>query len=218
VRRPLAAGIWLTLTVTATLIVWAAVSFVAADVTDRPAPVVAHRDVVVALQAGATDEGTTTTTLPSSTARPGTGAGTTKAPTSSTSAPAGGRTVTTISGGRNGPATGPVFGQGTAASASTVATPPPSSPQLRPGPTTTTTAAAVGGTATFSNAGGAVTVACTSFDTIRLVAALPNDGYQAVVVSSGGFYVQVNFVSGGTTLSISAACVFGQPFQGNQGH
>ncbi|MDQ1421070.1 MAG: hypothetical protein QOJ52_3032, partial [Acidimicrobiaceae bacterium] len=32
-RRSIAAGIWLALTVTATLIVWAAVSVVAADVT-----------------------------------------------------------------------------------------------------------------------------------------------------------------------------------------
>jgi predicted short-subunit dehydrogenase-like oxidoreductase (DUF2520 family) len=72
---------------------------------------------------------------------------------------------------------------------------------------------ATAGTAAYSNKGGTVAVACSGFNTIRLVAALPNDGYQAVVFSAGPFFVQVNFAGPGTNQAVTAACVFGQPFQ-----
>jgi hypothetical protein len=203
VRRSLAAGIWLVMTVTATLIVWAAVSVVAADVTDRPAPVVAHHDVVVALQAGS-EQSTTTTVAP---APPSTSA---LAPRSTvTSRP------TTSTSGRSGPP-GSIVG---AVATTTIPAAPPTTkaPQHPPVSTTTTTTtmAPSGGTATFTNAGGSVAVACTSSGSIRLVAAFPADGFQAVVWSGGPFVVQVNFVGQGRNLPISAACVFGQPFRGN---
>jgi hypothetical protein len=181
--------------------VWAAVSVVAADVTDRPAPVVAHHDVVVALNGG-TPVDSTTSTAP---ARPSVPV----VPSSVASRPA-----TTVSGGRSIPSTTPVV-------TTTTTVPPPvttstTNPPAHPVPAPTTTAPAVGGTATYSNDGGVVSVACTSFDTIRLVAALPNDGFQAVVLTPGPLFVQVNFVGQGRNLPVSALCLFGQPFNGNQ--
>jgi hypothetical protein len=191
---------WLVLTVAATLIVWAAVSVVAADVTDRPAPVVGHRDVVVALQAGATKPATTTTV----TAAP---------PVTAPRAPA------TTATGRS-----PTANQGRATTTTTpVAAPGPGPtttlkpPARPPAATTTTTVAPAGGTATYSTAGGVVEVACTGFSGIRLVAALPFDGFQALVLSGGPFFVQVNFIGQGRNIAVGAACVFGQPFQYTQG-
>ena len=202
VRRYFAAGIWLALTVTATVIVWAAVSVVAADVTDRPAPVVGHRDVVVALQAGANKPPTSTTVVlapvPTTVPRAATTAPPTSRPPGGSRAP----TVTTVA-----PPPAPP-----AAPTTTV-----KNPVRPPAPTTTTTLAPVGGTATYSTNGGVVAVACTGFNTIRLVAALPNDGFQALVLSSGPFFVQMNFIGPGTNIPVGAACVFGQPFQYSKG-
>jgi hypothetical protein len=197
VRRSIAAGIWLALTVTATLIVWAAVSVVAADVTDRPAPVVAHRDVVVALQAGS---GETTTTDTTTTAVPRAApAATTVAPRVATATTTPERTVVTIA---------PPVGQATtttAPRATTTTTKPPVHPP--------TTPPFAGGTATYSTAGGVVAVGCTGPSSIRLIAALPADGYQALVTPGGTLFVQVNFVSPARTVSVSAVCFFGQPFE-----
>ncbi len=205
-RRYLAAGIWLVLTVSATAIVWAAVSVVAADVTDRPAPVVAHRDVVVALGGSSTPAGVATTAVA-------------RVSPTVTTRPASTVTVTTAPVGRGGPAV--------TAAATTTTTPPPTTtkPPTRTSvaPTTvppTTTAppatAPPGATATYSTDGGAVGVACTGFNTIRLVVALPNDGYQAIVTSGGPYVVQVNFVGHGRNLPVGAACVFNVPFLFNQ--
>jgi hypothetical protein len=72
------------------------------------------------------------------------------------------------------------------------------------------------GTASYSTRGGVVTVACTGFYTIRLVAALPADGYQAVVLSGGPYFVQVNFLGHGQNIAVTAGCVFGQPVEGTQ--
>ncbi len=202
VRRYLAAGLWVVLTVTATVIVWAAVSVVAADVTDRPAPVVAHRDVVVALQAAST----TTTTTSAVAAPPRTAAPVTSSTVAS-------RPTTTIPGGPTPTVPPPVFAPTTTTAPAAHGTP---TTKATTKPSTPTTAPAVGGTATYSNSGGTVAVACTSFSSIRLVAALPNDGFQAVVTTPGPLFVQVNFVGPGQNLAISAICFFGQPFQGNK--
>jgi hypothetical protein len=210
VRRYLAAGIWLLLTVTATLIVWEAVGVVAADVTDRPAPVVAYHQVVVALQAGSTS---TTTTVPT---------GVTVPTVPSRSLPTGpaGRTPTapstTVAGGPSVVPIGPLFG-----SATTTTTTPPSSPPTTKAPshpvaTTTTTTPASSGTATYTTPGGVIAVDCTAFSTIRLVAALPFDSFQAVVVSGGPYFVEVNFIGPTANYPVYAACFFGQPFQFNQ--
>src|SRR5215212_5846912 len=62
--RLFAVGLWIVATLISTVIVWTATSTVAADVTDRPAPVVPRRDVVSQL---ATVPPTTTTTTPPTT-------------------------------------------------------------------------------------------------------------------------------------------------------
>src|ERR687893_2610896 len=51
-RRFFAVGLWLLVTASATAIVWAGTSTVAADLTDRPPPVVDRGDVVTALESG----------------------------------------------------------------------------------------------------------------------------------------------------------------------
>jgi hypothetical protein len=199
VRRSLAAGIWLALTVTATLIVWAAVSVVAADVTDRPAPVIAHHDVVVALQRPTTTSVTTSTTAP-------------RVTPSSASPPIANGPATTAAP-RSGP---PTTKAPTVVPPITVAAPPTTKAPAHPTGPTTTVAPPVG-TATYSTAGGIVAVACTGFNAIRLVAALPNDGFQAIVVLPGPLAVQVNFVAAGRNISVSATCFFGQPFEYTKG-
>lgn len=199
-RRSLAAGIWLALTVTATLIVWTAVSVVAADVTDRPAPVVAHRDVVVALQAGSDHPSTTTT----STAVP--------RPVIPTTSPLPAIAPPTTVAARGGPTT-TAAAQPTPTTVARVTT----TTKAPVRPVTPTTTVLPPGTATYSTGGGIVAVACTGFNSIRLVAALPNDGFQAVVISGGPFGVQVSFVAPGRNISVSAACFFSQPFEYTRG-
>ena len=128
--RLFALGLWLVATLISTAIVWTATSTVAADVTDRPAPVVPRRDVVSAL---ATVPTTTTTTT-----RPAT--------TSTT------RVVrTTVA--RNSPTTTPAPPTTRPAAPTTVAAPPPVT-------TTPTTQAPSGPTATYPTAGGVVRVVC----------------------------------------------------------
>ena len=199
-RRSLAAGIWLALTVTATVIVWAAVSVVAADVTDRPAPVIAHHDVVVALQ-----RPTTTTPAATSATAP-------RNTPSSVSLPIARGPVTTAAA-RSGP---PTTKAPAVLPPATVATPPTTKAPPRPTGATTTVAPPVG-TATYATAGGVVAVACTGFNSIRLVAALPNDGFQAIVVLPGPLAVQVTFVAPGRNISVSATCFFGQPLEYTKG-
>ena len=128
--RLFAVGLWLVATLISTAIVWTATSTVAADVTDRPAPVVPRREVVSQL-ATVPSTKATTTTLP--------------ATTSTT------RVVrTTVA--RNSPTTAPAPPTTRAAAPTTVAAPPPA--------TTTTTLAPSGPTATYPTAGGVVRVVC----------------------------------------------------------
>ena len=188
------------------MIVWAAVSVVAADVTDRPAPVVAHHEVVAALEGGSS--GPASTTVPAAVAVPTTA----RAATPSTAAPAGRIPVPTPT----------VPGRVPTTTTVTIA-PPATVPGRVVAPTTLppvtappTTVATGPGTASYSTGGGVVTVACTGVYSIRLVAALPADGYQAVVLSGGPYFVQVNFLGHGHNIPVTAACVFGQPFEGTQ--
>jgi hypothetical protein len=162
--------------------------------------VVAHRDVVVALQAGSDHPSTTTT----STAVP-------RPATPATSPPATSPPPTTVVVAGGGPTTtvAPRLTPTTVSHVTTTTKPP-----ARPVPTTTV---APPGTATYSTGGGIVAVACTGFNSIRLVAALPNDGFQAIVVSGGPFGVQVGFHAPGRNISVSAACFFNQPFEYTQG-
>ena len=131
--RLVSVGLWLLATLVSTAIVWTATSTVAADVTDRPAPVIPRRDVVSAL---ATVPPTTTTTV--------------RATTTTT------RVVrTTVA--RNSPTTAPPPPTTQpAAPATTVAAPPP----VTAPPSTQAPAA---NTATYPTPAGVVRVACDGF-------------------------------------------------------
>lgn len=204
VRRLLAVGLWFVLTASATAIVWAGTSTVAADLTDRPAPVVAHRDVVSALQSGDAEAGTTpgitrpegsssTSTVPSprrDSARRGAGAPAPGAPE---------------------PAA-PVAGV-----APTVAPAPPPGAPAPPSPRTPpTTQAPQRPTATYSTPGGVVTVACTGYFFIDLVSATPSNGYAVRVATAGPYYVEVHFIRGGEDMPVWAYCL-GQPVRAYDG-
>ena len=198
VRRLLAVGLWLGVTAIATAVVWAGTSTVAADLTDRPPPVVAHRDVVEALQPGEpgakTEPGITT---------PGAGASTSTVPSGAprSAAPAG-----------DAPAPG---ASGSPAQPPSVAAPVPSTtpPTTRP-PSPPTTQAPQRPTATYSTAGGSATVGCTGpFHFLaELVSATPANGYAVNVVSAGPYYVEVHFVRPGRDEPLWVYCM-GQPIR-----
>jgi hypothetical protein len=200
-RRLFGAALWLVTTAAATAMVWAATSVVAADVTDRPAPVVAHRDVVNALTGSAAGIA---------------------APAVTTSLPNGPTTLPTTPAAGPPPVTGPgrtpvqTFPPSTAPlpfpTVTTATTVKPASPTTRPGPTTTPAPQV---TATYATEGGVVTVACTGPSTIRLVSASPADGFLVFVVSGGPQYVGVDFHSATADVSVGAVCFFGQPFRTN---
>ncbi|MDQ4134309.1 MAG: hypothetical protein M3179_14170, partial [Actinomycetota bacterium] len=78
---------------------------------------------------------------------------------------------------------------------------------LPPGPPTTAPPSRP--TATYSTAGGTVTVACDGYF-IDLVSATPKVGYRASVVTGGPYYVEVHFRRGGQDVPIWAFCM-GQP-------
>lgn len=199
VRRFFAVGLWLCVTASATAIVWAGTSSVASNLTDRPAPVVAHRDVVSALQSGSSEVETT----------PG---------ISSTSA---GNSPTTLPPDGGGSAVAdpdaPVA-SGPEASDTVVATTiaPASPPAVPPvvGPSPPTTLAPSPSTAAYSTPGGVVTVSCRGFGNyfIELVSAAPSNGYAVNVVSAGPYYVEVHFVRPGRDEPLWAYC-FGQPIR-----
>lgn len=194
-RRLLALGLWLAVTTLATAVVWAGTSTVVADLTDRPAPVVAHQAVVDALQPGPP----ATNTEPGITS-PGPSPAATSAVVPEPAGPAG----SPAPGGTPGPTT-----------RAPVATPTPT-----PAPTTTrpagppTTPVRRGPTASYSTAGGVVTVRCTGpFNVlIELVAATPSNGYAVSVASSGPYYVEVHFLRPGRDDPLWAYCV-GQPMR-----
>ncbi len=185
--RLFASGLWLVATTVATVMVWAATSIVAADVTDRPAPVIGHRDVVSELAANPSPAPTPPVTT------------TTAVTTPPTTRRAGGPTTTRVA----------VAPPPTA----TVAPTPPTTaaPATIVPVTTTTTRASSQPTATYSTAGGVVRVACSGFF-ITLVSAIPANGFAAVVRTAGPANVDVHFVAAGQDYSVQAVC-FGQPIR-----
>jgi len=200
VRRLIAVGLWLCVTALATAIVWAGTSTVAADLTDRPAPVVAHSDVVTALQSdssavetspGITAPGTNSSasTVPSDRGRSALGA-----PVAPVPQPPGAQSpvpgVATTNAPRAAPAPPPAGGTGN-----------PPTPQAPRRPT-----------ATYSTAGGVVTVACNGNFFIELVSATPSNGYAVDVVTAGPYFIEVHFVRAGQDQPIWAFCL-GQPFR-----
>jgi hypothetical protein len=198
VRRLLAVGLWLGVTALATAIVWAGTSTVAADLTDRPPPVVAHSDVVEALQPGEpaaeTEPGITTPAAAGPTSTVPSGAPRSAAPAAD--APA--------AGGSPSPVQPP----------SVAAPVPPTTPPTTRPSSPPTTQAPQRPTATYSTAGGRVTVGCTGpfYFFVELVSATPSNGYSVNVVSAGPYYVEVHFVRPGRVEPLWAYCL-GQPIQ-----
>ena len=208
-----AVALWLVATVASTAMVWAATSIVAADVTDRPAPVVAHDEVVSELESGSSVIGTTTTSTTRAVSGP---APTVPAPTVPASGQASGPA------GPNVPLPGTVLPRAPQAGLTVAPAAPPS--------TTRTTPAAEGAvvpapgpagpaappvgsrpSATYSTDGGVVRVACTGVF-IDLVSAIPSNGYTAKVVADGPENVDVRFVGSGRELSVKAVCS-GEPIR-----
>lgn len=201
-HRLFAGGLWLVVTVASTAMVWTATSIVAADVTDRPAVVLAQKDVVSELQSGASAaDASPTTTIPAT-----------------------GGSTTVVSGGRGPapvspsaplpaapPSEDPQPGITTAPSSPpTTATAPPAAP-VAPAPSRPAAPVDPRPTATYSTAGGVVRVACSGF-LIELISAIPSNGYSVDVVSAGPGNVEVHFVRPGQDLSVKAVC-FGQPIR-----
>jgi len=178
---------WLGVTAVSTGMVWAATSIVASDVTDRPAPVVAHRDVVNQRASGAAGPAPASTT--STTVR--------RPPPTTTTRPAPATTT-------------PRAGSGTSTTVAHTVAPTPTAPPTTVPATTTTVASPA--TATFSTAGGSVRVACSNTVFITLVSAIPANGYAVIVYAAGPANVDVHFVGQGQDLSVKAVC-FGQPFR-----
>lgn len=194
--RLFAAGLWLGVTAAATGMVWTATSIVAADVTDRPPPVVAQRDVVNALAPAAAAPAPTTTTTAA-----GHGPATTRPASGAVSGAPG--TTTPVQAGPSG--------QGQQPAPTTPATLPTTvapMPTTRP---TTPTTVPPGTTGTYSTAGGVVRVACSGL-LISLVSAIPTNGFATNVVAAGPANVDVHFVARGQDLSVKAVC-FGQPIR-----
>lgn len=182
-----------------------ATSVVAADVTDRPPSVLAHREVVSDLESALSAPTTTPTG----------------------SAPAPGRPTATVPAGDPGPVPGGAGAPMPPAPPSRTATPsvtvapfsPPTAaatiplaplPAVRPNSTPTTQPPSRP-TAAYSTIGGVVRVACSGIF-IDLVSAIPNNGYAVDVVAGGPANVDVRFVGPGGDVSVKAVC-FGQPIR-----
>ncbi|MGH9277775.1 MAG: hypothetical protein ACRD12_06660 [Acidimicrobiales bacterium] len=195
-RRLVAVGLWLGVTGAATAIVWAGTSTVAANLTDRPPPVVAHRDVVIALQPGGGDAATA----------PGI-----TAPNANTS-------TSTVPPVRSDPTSAAPGAAVPAPARSPTAPPAVTTTTVRATPTTTqpaspaTTKPPATPTATYATAGGVLTVTCDSYFFIRLVSATPSNGYAVNVVNAGPYYVEVHFVRAGRDEPVWAFCL-GSPIR-----
>lgn len=220
-HRLFAVGLWLAATVASTALVWAATSIVAADVTDRPAPVVAHDDVVSELESGSSVVGTTTT----STTQAVSGPASTVPASGQAAAPVGPNVPLPGAAAPAGPnvplpgAAPPRAPQGgvtvaPAAPPTTTRTTPPAGVGVVPAPGSVGPPASQAGSrpsATYSTDGGVVRVACTGVF-IDLVSAIRGDGYAVNVVADGPENVDVRFVGSGQELSVKAVCS-GEPIR-----
>lgn len=202
-RRLLASGIWLATTVAATAMVWAVTSVVAADVTDRPPPVVARSEVELALRTGVVTTWPPDTAIPQAT------------PPTPSSRSGGATTVPTAARPPTAP-TPPAAPVAPPTTTTTIASAPaaPSTSTTVPvtvATTTPTTQPAVDPTATYATAGGVVSVACTSGYFIGLVAATPRDGYLAQILDRGPASVDVHFIAPGEEIRVRVVCFGGRP-------
>lgn len=189
--RVFAVGLWLTVTVASTAMVWAATSIVAADVTDRPPAVIPHEEVVSALASDttvpATAPATTTTLRPPATT-------TTVVPRGQSPAPTGSTTSVPRPPGVTVPTPAPT---------PTIAPPRPTTPTAPP-----TTQPALP-TATYATVGGVVRVSCDGL-LIKLISAIPNNGYSVRIPVNGPVNVEVHFIRSGEDVTVKSVC-FGQP-------
>lgn len=200
--RLFATGLWLAVTTASTGIVWMATSIVAADVTDRPAAVLAADDVVDQLESASEPATTTTSIAPDAqgqtSAVPPDGSPRTPADPNravpSPAPPSPRQDVTAAPG--PPPPTAPTEPQAPPQRGPA----PPAPPQTAPRPT-----------ATYATSGGVVRVACNGFF-IDLVSAIPNNGYAVNVVAGGPANVDVHFIRQGEDVSVKAVC-FGQPIR-----
>ena len=200
--RLIATGVWLVVTVGLTAMVWTATSIVAADVTDRPASVVPHQDVVSALESNPSVVGTTTTTTVP------------RAGVSASTVPArgpGGGPANPNAPAATTPAQNPSPGVSIAPPPPTTVTTTPATPPTTTRPSPTTTLPPSRPAATYSTSGGVVSVACNGLF-IDLVAAIPANGYAVNVVDAGPAKVEVHFVRSRQAVSVRAVC-FGQPIR-----
>ncbi len=199
--RLFATGLWLTATGVSTFMVWTATSIVAADVTDRPAPVVGHDDVISELQSGSSTVQAAPTTAP-------------KALGSNSTVPVQVRGPVPASPSAAVPPAPPSPPRQPAVtipplSSPTTAAAPGAPPTTRPASPTTT--APPRPTATYSTSGGVVRVACNGYF-IELISAVPSNGYSVEVKARGPGNVDVHFVRSSEDVSVKAVC-FGQPIR-----
>lgn len=201
-NRLFAIGLWLAATLGSTAVVWTATSAVAADVTDRPARVLAHDEVVSEVESGGQDTTSpTTTTTPATVASPST-------------IPTGGQGPVAVR--PSPPVASAPPPRGPQPGTESEPVPPPATdaavPGARPDPRPTSPPAPQPRpTATYSTPGGVVRVACSGVF-IELMSAIPTSGYEVDVVSGGPGNVDVRFVGPGQDHSVKAVC-FGQPIR-----
>ncbi len=197
--RSFASGLWLAATVASTGMVWTATSIVAADVTDRPARVLAHQEVVSALESGPSSaRAAPTSTTPKPTTTTSTLLARSRGPAPTTPGP---------------PAPGPPPPQPLQPGATIPALPPAPTPTTAPAPRPVSPppTQAPRPTATYSTPGGVVGVACNGFF-IDLISAIPSNGYAVNVIAGGPVNVDVHFRRAGQDLSVKVVC-FGQPIR-----
>ncbi|MGI9033734.1 MAG: hypothetical protein ACR2HY_08680 [Acidimicrobiales bacterium] len=194
--RLLGAALWLVATLASTAMIWTATSIVAADVTDRPPSVVAHRDVVSELQSGPPA---------------------TPAPPTSTAPKLGSPTGPPADRGKASAGPSSTLPASSQSPQPGTANPSPAPVPAAPGPTLSIPAGPPVSqppsppTATYSTNGGVVSVACNGFF-IELTSAIPANGYSVKVVSGGPANVDVHFLATGQDISVKVVC-FGQPIR-----
>ena len=203
-RLPLlfATGLWLIATVVSTSMAWTATSIVAADVTDRPAPVIDHDEVVSELQSGSSTAPAAPTTAPRPLTPPSSAPTPAREPVSVPTIP----TVPATTPPQPRQPGAPVAPALPPSTPTTVAAAPPTTRAASP-PTT----AAPRPSATYSTRGGVVRVACSGYF-IELISAIPSNGWAVKVVARGPANVEVHFLRSSEDLSVKAVC-FGQPIR-----
>ncbi len=193
--------LWVAATVVATALAWAAVSLVAAGVTERPPPVLPQARVAAALG----DAFTVSRQAPPP-PQSGTGAASGAARASGPVPPASPAVGSALPG--PGQPSSPDRGAEPVSGASSRTDGSEGSPPTTAGSPTSTAPPST--SRTFSTAGGSVTVSCQG-SAISLVAATPQDGYAVTVSNAGPEEVEVHFTSDRNESEVKATCVGGQP-------